>query len=159
MGHYKSNVRDIEFNLFEMLGTNEVLETGAFGDLDSDTVRVMLEEASKLAEGPVAEAFESSDRVPPTFDPDTHEVSLPQALKDSVNSWTDGGWTRLGLGEDIGGVPAPATVTWAINEFMVGALPAGFFYLAGPAFADLLYKNGNEQQKHWAQLAVDRDWG
>ncbi len=159
MGHYKSNVRDIEFNLFEVLDTDEVLKTGAFEGLDSETVRVMLEEASKLAEGPVAEAFESSDRVPPTFDPDTHVVTLPQALKDSVNAWTEGGWTRLGLGEDIGGVPAPATVTWAINEFMVGALPAGFFYLAGPAFADLLYKNGNEQQRHWAQLAVDRDWG
>lgn len=159
LGHYKSNVRDIEFNLFEMLDTDEVLKSGAFGDLDSDTVRVMLDEASKLAEGPVAAAFESSDRVPPTFDPDTHVVSLPDELKESVSAWTDAEWTKLGLGEDVGGIPAPHTVSWAVNEFMCGALPAGFFYLAGPAFADLLYKNGNETQKHWARLAVDRNWG
>jgi alkylation response protein AidB-like acyl-CoA dehydrogenase len=159
VGHYKSNVRDIEFNLFEMLKTGEVLASGAFGDLDADTVKMMLEEASKLAEGPVSTAFESSDRVPPTFDPDTHEVSLPQELKDSIKAWTEASWDKLGVDEEIGGISAPTTVSWAINEFMCGALPAGFFYLAGPSFANLLYKNGNEEQKRWAKLAIDRNWG
>ena len=159
MGHYKSNVRDIEFNLFEMFDTDGVLKTGAFGDLDSDTVRMMLEEASKLAEGPVAAAFESSDRTPPSFDADTHDVSLPADFKASVNAWTEADWEKIGLIEEVGGIPAPATVSWAINEFMCGALPAGFFYLAGPAFASLLYKNGNEEQKHWAQMAVEKNWG
>ena len=159
MSHYKSDVRDIEFNLFETLGTDDVLKTGVFGDLDSETVRIMLGEASRLAEGPVAAAFEDTDRNPPTFDPDTHVVTLPQALKDSVNAWTDAEWTKLGLGEEVGGIPAPSTVSWAINEFMVGALPAGFFYLAGPSFAHLLYENGNEIQKHWAKMSVDRNWG
>ncbi len=159
MGHYKSNVRDIEFNLFEMFDTDEILKTGEFGDLDTDTVKIMLEESSKLAEGPVADAFESTDRKPPTFDPDTHVVTLPQALKDSVNAWTEADWEKIGLIEEVGGIPAPATVSWAINEFMCGALPAGFFYLAGPAFASLLYKNGNEAQRNWAKLAVERNWG
>ena len=159
MGHYKSNVRDIEFNLFEMLKTEEVLASGAFGDLDADTVKMMLEEASQLAEGPVSTAFESSDRVPPTFDPETHDVSLPQELKDSINAWTEASWDKLGVEEEIGGITAPTTVSWAINEFMCGALPAGFFYLAGPSFANLLYKNGNEEQKHWAKLAIERNWG
>ena len=159
MSHYKSNVRDIEFNLFETLGTDDVLKTGVFGDLDTETVKIMIGEASRLAEGPVAAAFEDTDRNPPTFDPDTHVVTLPQALKDSVNAWTDAEWTKLGLGEEVGGIPAPSTVSWAINEFMVGALPAGFFYLAGPSFAHLLYENGNEIQKHWAKMSVDRNWG
>ena len=159
MGHYKSNVRDIEFNLFEMFDTDEVLKTGAFGDLDADTVKMMIEEASKLAEGPVAAAYESSDRTPPTFDPETHDVSLPADFKESVNAWTEAGWDKIGLPEDIGGISTPSTVAWSINEFMCGALPAGFFYLAGPSFASLLYKNGNEDQKHWAQMAVDKNWG
>ncbi|MDQ5893768.1 MAG: hypothetical protein QG596_29 [Actinomycetota bacterium] len=159
MGHYKSNVRDIEFNLFEVFDTDEILQTGAFGDLDADTVRIMLEESSKLAEGPVAAAFESSDRTPPTFDPETHEVTLPSEFKESVYAWTEADWEKIGLIEEVGGIPAPATVSWAINEFMCGALPAGFFYLAGPAFASLLYKNGNEEQQHWAQLAVEKRWG
>ena len=36
MGHYKSNVRDLEFNLFEVLQLEKVLATGEFGDLDAD---------------------------------------------------------------------------------------------------------------------------
>ena len=73
MGHYKSNVRDIEFNLFEVFDTDEILQTGAFGDLDADTVRIMLEESSKLAEGPVAAAFESATAL--------HLPSTPRPMK------------------------------------------------------------------------------
>ena len=43
MGHYKSNVRDIEFNLFEVLDLEKVLATGEFGELDADSVREMLQ--------------------------------------------------------------------------------------------------------------------
>jgi len=45
MSHYKSNVRDLEFNLFEVLDLEKALATGAFGDLDGDTVREMVGEA------------------------------------------------------------------------------------------------------------------
>ena len=66
MGHYKSNVRDLEFNLFETLGLEKVLADEAFGDLDGESVREMLSEAARLAEGPVAESFADGDRHPPT---------------------------------------------------------------------------------------------
>ena len=33
MGHYKSNVRDLEFNLFEVLELEKTLATGDFGTL------------------------------------------------------------------------------------------------------------------------------
>ncbi len=64
MGHYKSNVRDLEFNLFEVLELEKALATGEFGDLDGESVRQMLDEASKLAEGPLAESFADADRQP-----------------------------------------------------------------------------------------------
>ena len=42
MSHYKSNVRDQEFNLFEVLGVDKALGKGKFADLDVDTAREML---------------------------------------------------------------------------------------------------------------------
>ena len=81
MGHYISNVRDVEFNLFEALNIDKALATGEFGDLDGESVREMLSEAARLAEGPVAEAFAETDRNPPTFDPSTHTVSYPEPFK------------------------------------------------------------------------------
>jgi alkylation response protein AidB-like acyl-CoA dehydrogenase len=159
MGHYKSNVRDLEFNLFEVLDLEKSLAGGEFGDLDADGVRQMLAEAARLAEGPVAEAFADADRNPPTFDPATHIVKLPDSFKKSLRAWQKGEWFRVGLDEHVGGVAAPAIVAWAINEFVLGAQPAAFLYLAGPIFADILYHIGNEQQRHWASMAIDRDWG
>ena len=32
-------------------------------------------------------------------------------------------------------------------------------YMAGPILANILYGIGNEQQRHWASLAIDRNWG
>jgi alkylation response protein AidB-like acyl-CoA dehydrogenase len=159
MGHYKSNVRDLEFNLFEVLGLEQCLADDAFGDLDGDTVRQMLTEAAKLAEGPVAESFAESDRHPPVFDPATHVVTMPEPFKASLRAWQAGEWFRIGLKEDVGGVPAPAMVSWAINELVLGANPAVFMFMAGPIFANILYDVGNEQQRHWAAMAIDRNWG
>ena len=159
MGHYKSNVRDLEFNLFETLGLEQVLADQAFGDLDGESVREMLSEAARLAEGPVAESFADGDRHPPTFDPDTHVVSLPEPFKKSLSAWRDGEWFRVGLNEDVGGVPAPSMVQWAINELVLGANPPVFMFLAGPFMANILYGIGNEQQRHWATMAIDRNWG
>src|SRR6478735_2972967 len=158
MGHYKSNVRDLEFNLFEVLHLEKALATGEFGDLDGESVRQMLEEASKLAEGPLAEAFADADRHPPTFDPATHVVTIPDSFKKSFRAWQQGEWFRIGLDEEIGGVRAPAMVAWAVNEFPLGAQPAAFMYLAGPILANILYHIGNEQQRKLASLAMERNW-
>jgi len=159
MGHYKSNVRDLEFNLFEVLALDKVLADDAFGDLDGESVREMLSEAARLAEGPVAESFAESDRHPPTFDPDTHVVTLPEPFKKSLDAWREGEWFRVGLEEAVGGVPAPSMVAWAVNEFVLGANPAVFMFLAGPFMGNILYGIGNEQQRHWASMAIDRNWG
>jgi alkylation response protein AidB-like acyl-CoA dehydrogenase len=159
MGHYKSNVRDLEFNLFEVLDLEKALATGEFGDLDGESVRQMLDEAARQAEGPLAESFADADRNPPTFDPDAHTVTLPESFKKSVRAWQRGEWFRIGLTENIGGVPAPSIVEWAINEFALGAQPAAFMCLCGPAVAGVIHAIGNEQQQHWASLMVDRNWG
>lgn len=51
MSHYKSNVRDQAFNLFEVLGVDKALGQGEYSDLDVDTANEMLNEMSRLAEG------------------------------------------------------------------------------------------------------------
>ena len=75
VSHYKSNVRDLEFNLFEVYGLDTILAAGTFGDMDADTARSVLSEAARLAEGPVAAPYADADRNPPTFDPATGHLS------------------------------------------------------------------------------------
>ena len=159
MGHYISNVRDIDFNLFEVLNIGDVLAAGGYGDLDVDTARTMLEEAARLAEGPVADSFAAADRNPPVFDPETHTLSVPDELAKSVQAVKDAGWWRIGVAEEIGGVRTPAPLVWAIQEMLFCANPsAAFWYHPGPSLAHALFVEGNEQQKRWAALGVERGW-
>jgi len=159
VSHYIANVRDIEFNLFEVLGLGSVLDSGGYGDLDIDTVRTMLDEVARLAEGPVAESFASADRHPPVFDPQTHSISVPGELAKSIQAVKDAEWWRIGIAEDIGGVPAPAPLVWAINEILVVAnSSAAFWWALGPSMANALYVEGTAEQKRWAAVGVERGW-
>ncbi|MGW6724689.1 acyl-CoA dehydrogenase [Nocardia sp. NPDC055029] len=159
MGHYKSNVRDLEFNLLEVFGLEDVLGTGAFGDLDGDTVRTMLVEAARIAEGPAAASFAETDRNPPEFDPETHTVRLPEAFKRSVRAWQAGEWWRIAKSEAIGGIPAPRMLAWAVSELILGAQPAAYMYLTGPNMADIVDRIGTEAQRRWGRIAVEKNWG
>ncbi|MFB7873669.1 acyl-CoA dehydrogenase [Nocardia sp. NPDC056064] len=159
MGHYKSNVRDLEFNLLEVFGLADVLRSGAFGDLDDDTVRTMLVEAARIAEGPVAASFAETDRNPPEFDPSTHTVRLPEGFKRSVRAWQDAEWWRVAKSEAIGGIAAPRMLAWAINELLLGAQPAAYMYLTGPGMADIVERIGTDEQRRWGRIAVEKKWG
>ncbi|MGW4096699.1 acyl-CoA dehydrogenase [Mycobacterium sp. NPDC004974] len=159
MSHYKSNVRDQVFNLFDVFGLDKALGTGDYSDLDADTAREMLSEMARLAEGPVAESFAGTDRNPPVFHPDTHSVTLPEPFKKSVRAVIDGGWDKFGLYEELGGMPAPKALLWALNEHILGANPAVWMYAGGAAFAQIFYDNATEEQKKWAVLAAERGWG
>src|SRR3954447_5498037 len=159
MGHYKSNVRDIEFNLFEVFGTDQVLENAPFADLDAETARGMLAEVAKLAEGPLAESFADADRNPPVFDPETHTVKISDGFKKSYKTMQDAEWWRVETIPELGGQLVPRTLVWAIAEQILGANPALHMYKAGAPFAGILYQNGNDTQKKIAQLIVDRGWG
>jgi alkylation response protein AidB-like acyl-CoA dehydrogenase len=159
MGHYKSNLRDLEFNLFELFGLDETLEGDNFGDMDGEVARDMLREVVRLAEGPLAESFADADRNPPVFDPETHSLKLPESFKKSYKALADGEWWRVGLDEEVGGMSAPRNLLWGINEMLLGSQPAAFMYSAGPGFANILYHNGTDEQKEWAKVAVERQWG
>ena len=158
MSHYKSNVRDQLFNLFEVFGMDKVLGEGPYGDLDGDTAREMLAEITRLAEGPIADSFADGDRNPPVFDPETHTVKLPEAFKKSVRTIIDGGWDKIGLDEELGGMPMPRALQWALMESVLGANPAVYMYSMGAGFAQIMYNQATEEQKKWAILAAERGW-
>ena len=158
MGHYIANVRDLEFNLFEVLDVGAVLGTGRYRDLDEDTVRTILAESARLAEGPVAESFAFADRNPPVFDPAAHTISVPAELVKTVDAIKEAGWWRLGLPEEIGGMPAPPPLTWAVNEMIFCANPSASFFALGPVLSQAFYEEGNEEQRQWAAVGVERGW-
>lgn len=159
MGHYLSNVRDLEFNLFEALRVGELLPNQDYG-IDTDTVRFMLHELARLAEDQLAGPYAQADRTPPVFDAKTHAVTIPDSFKATVKALRDGSWDMLGLPKQLGGTPIPRPVFWALSELILGAQPAAFMYaMAGPNFAEIVYAHGTPEQRRWAQFVTTRGWG
>ena len=160
MRHYRSNVRDLEFNLFEVLDLGSILDTAAFDDLDVGTIKEMLDEVRRLAEGPLCESYADADRHPPVFDPETHSVKLPESFKRGYRSLADSGFEKFGIATELGGINVPSTVLWALSELVLGAQPAAYFYgMAGAQFASIFFDNATEEQKEWAKFAVEQGWG
>jgi alkylation response protein AidB-like acyl-CoA dehydrogenase len=156
--HFKSNLRDIEFNLFEVLNRQELFGSPPHEDLDAETVRGILDEVERLASGPLAESFADADRNPPVFDPATHSVRMPESFARSFHAFIDAEWFRLMLPPALGGSAAPSSLVWAVAELVLGANPAVWLYSSGPTFANALYQLGTPEQKRFAEFAVERNW-
>jgi alkylation response protein AidB-like acyl-CoA dehydrogenase len=159
MGHYKSNLRDLEFNLFEVLRRQDLLGHEPYPDVDEETARGILDEVNRLATGPIAESFADADRHPPVFDPATASVQMPEGFKKSFAAFMDAEWFRLDLPAELGGIAAPRTLAWSVAELILGANPAVWMYSGGPNFAQVLWAIGTPEQQQFARHAIDRKWG
>jgi len=159
MSHYKSNLRDIEFNLFEVLRRQDVLGEQPYPELDEQTARSILAELDKMATGPLAASFADADRNPPVFDAATNSVTVPDSLRASYRAFMDAEWYRLSLPAELGGTQAPRSLTWAMAELILGSNPAIWMYASGHTMGRVLWELGTPEQKRFAELAIEREWG
>ncbi|MDF8262794.1 acyl-CoA dehydrogenase [Luteipulveratus flavus] len=158
MGHYKSNVRDLEFNLFEVFGRGEVLGRGPYEDVDVETARDMLKGVAELAETELAASFDDADRNPPVYDPQTKSVAVPESFKKSYAAYQESGFWNVDVPAELDGTVVPPSLKWAMNEMVLGANPAIAMYAASYSFAKLLYVLGNDEQKKLAKWIVEKGW-
>jgi alkylation response protein AidB-like acyl-CoA dehydrogenase len=159
VSHYKSNIRDIEFNLFEVLGREEVLGHGPFEEIDTETARTILGEVDRMARDELAASYQDSDHNAPVFDPATGTADVPASFEASYRAWMDAEYWRLAIPAELGGQPAPSSLNWAIGELVLGSNAPVWMYACGPAFASIVHRNGNDRDKLIAQHIIDRQWG
>jgi alkylation response protein AidB-like acyl-CoA dehydrogenase len=159
MTHYKSNLRDLEFNLFEVFGAERAFGQAPFDEIDADTARDVLAEVNRLAREDLAASYTDADRNPPKFDPATNTAPLPESFKKSYAQFMASEFWRLDLPTALGGTLAPRALWWAIAEQVLGANAPIWMYSNGPSFAHVLQIEGTEEQKKWARIFVDKQWG
>ncbi|MEI6806045.1 MAG: acyl-CoA dehydrogenase [Myxococcaceae bacterium] len=158
--HYKSNLRDIYFNLFEVLDVDKnVLKHEPYTNLDEPMVREALKAFEMLCVEKIASSFAEGDQVPLKLDSDGN-VHLPEGLKKSLKAFYDGDWHRFDASEELGGFNAPRSVYWASFEMLVGANPPVALYTFGAFCADLIGQMGTQAQaKRYRQGILDHRWG
>ena len=156
MSHYRSNLRDIEFNLFEVNRIQNYLDRDEWPGLDEETIRDILTEIERLATEDFAASYVDQDRM--ELELVDGEITLPESMKNSITAYRDGGWDRFGLPTEMGGTPAPPSVVWATQEMLLAANTPAQFYAGAGIFARVLFEEGTDDQKAFAQMWVDRNW-
>ncbi len=158
--HYKANLRDIFFNLFEVLdiGAN-ALGRGPFAAMDETTAREALTGMLDMVQEAWAPSFAEGDRQGVQFD-GKGNVKLPAGYHKALEAYYSGGWNNLELPEHLGGFGAPPSVAWAGFELMSGANPAVVYYALGNFHTKLIDRLGTEDQKRrFVAPALKGHWG
>jgi alkylation response protein AidB-like acyl-CoA dehydrogenase len=158
--HYKPDLRDTFFQLFEVLEIQKTsLGKGPFESMDEDSARASLEGFLEVMQSAWAPAFADGDRIGATFD-GKGNVTLPPSYRKAFEAFYAGGWNKLELPESLGGYGAPPTVQWSAFELMAGANPSICFYMLGTMMTKIIDRFGTEsQKKRYVQNMLDKRWG
>lgn len=159
-GHYQPNLRDIFFNLFEVLDIEHtVLGQGPFTTLDGDGARAALGGLCDFVQEHFATSFVDGDREGLRFD-GAGNVTLPASMTRALEAYYKDGWHKLELPEHLGGYGAPPSVAWAAFELLAGSHAAITFYLLGNFHSKVIDALGTDDQKRrYLTNIVERHWG
>jgi alkylation response protein AidB-like acyl-CoA dehydrogenase len=158
--HYRPNLRDIFFNLFEVLEIqSSVLGKAPFDSMDEDSARAALEAFLEVMQQSWTPAFVPGDREGAVFD-GKGNVKLPAAYHKALDAYYGGGWNKLELPEHLGGFGAPPSVRWSAFELMAGANPSVCFYVLGNMMTTIIDTFGTPAQKaRYVKAMTDQHWG
>ncbi|NUP13448.1 MAG: acyl-CoA dehydrogenase [Polyangiaceae bacterium] len=158
--HYKSNLRDTLFQLFEVLEVQSTsLGKAPYSSMDEATAREALKASEKLCTTELQKGFAESDRIPLELDANGN-VKLPEALRRGYETFYDAQAHMLTVPEHLGGMGAPPSVGWATFEFTAGANAPLAFYLFGTFAARTIDRHGTPAQKErFIGPLLERRWG
>jgi alkylation response protein AidB-like acyl-CoA dehydrogenase len=116
---YQADMRDIKFQLFEWLPTEELLTRERFSQFERGDVEMVLDEALKLAQEQLAPANKEGDTVGARFE--NGRVLMPKAYHTVYQKMCEGDWIGCINSPEYGGMGLPHSVGTAINELFFGA--------------------------------------
>ncbi|MBZ9654209.1 acyl-CoA dehydrogenase family protein [Phyllobacterium lublinensis] len=111
---YRAPVEEIAHTLNKVAGLEDAIGQGRLGDLSSDLVDAILEEAGKFASTRVAPLLQIGDEHGTPLN--GADVTMPPGWKDVYQEWISGGWNALTGREEHGGQGLPMMLAIATFE-------------------------------------------
>lgn len=155
MGSYKADLRDIEFNLTEVLKVQDWQEYG----LGEGDVKSILSEYVKFVENEVFPTREPSDQIGVKHV--NGKVIVPEVLRGVTKSFYDNGWFALGLPAAMGGTEVPEALYVSCMSLGTGANCAWTMYPGlSRAALNVVHLKGNDFMKtHIVPKMMSGTWG
>ena len=159
MNHYKADLRELEFALFEQFELGKLLKTNAFKHIGEEDARLILKEGYTFATSVVGPTMVSADRTGCVIDKGL--AKAPPELREVWKKYYADGWNMLTQPESNGGQGAPQLLGVAVTEMMSGA-NTGFHMYPGLAMgaAAVIRAFGTPAQKELYATRLEKgDWG
>ncbi len=149
MAEYQTDLRDIYFNLFELLKCQKHIEGLAVEDLKS-----IVQEYDKFVGKEIFPCREEGDQQGVQLV--DGKVTVPSCFQAPKDGFYGNGWFALGLPEELGGVPVPHALEVACQSLSTGANTAWMMYagLSKGALKCILTCGSAEQQKLLAEPMI-----
>ena len=152
--------RDLEFQLFEVLGVEALTERARFSEHSRETFLGALDTALEIATEKFAPHAHRADESEPTFD--GTRVRLVPEVKEALDAYVAAGFLAATRDYAQGGMQLPSTVARACQAFFEGADVATTSYASLTiAAASLIAAHGSpeQQQRYLPHLHSGRFFG
>jgi alkylation response protein AidB-like acyl-CoA dehydrogenase len=155
MAKYKTDLRDVFFNLFENLKVQDHMS-----DYGENDLKDIISQFDKFAENEIYTCRVDGDEIGVKLTKDKGVV-VPPSFQKAKEQYYQNGWFALGYPEDIGGMPAPHSINFACNSIYVGANVAFSMYsgLSQGAMNVILQVGSQELKDKFVPSMMEGRWG
>jgi alkylation response protein AidB-like acyl-CoA dehydrogenase len=146
INRYKTDLRELNFVLFEQFKLSELLSKEPFASWDDDSVKMVINEVARFGREVTGPLNASGDKQGCRIE--NGRVITPEGFKDAWKKLYDAGWRTLGSPVEWGGQGAPHALAAIVEEIMSGA-NAAFNMYPGLTYGavELLIQCATEDQK------------
>jgi len=159
INHYKTDLREIFFTLFEQFGFGQLVGQAPFEAWGPDEAKAVLEETYRFSKDVLGPLNASADREGCRVE--NGSVLTPKGFKDAWKRLYEQGFKTVGVSTEHGGQGAPMMLQMAVEEMLCGANTAFNMY-PGLAYgaAEVLAECGTPEQKHrYVEKMLNGTWG
>jgi alkylation response protein AidB-like acyl-CoA dehydrogenase len=128
MANLLVDIRDQQFNLYEMLDLAGLTKYPKFGDYSKDMFDMVLTEAEKMAVNVIFPSNAEGDKEGCSYA--NGKVTIPKGFKDVYKKFVDGGWITIADDAEVGGQGFPEVINVATKE-LFGAANFSFVMYPG----------------------------
>ncbi len=153
-----TSVAEIAFAIRAYGGLERLIASGAFPDLDGETVDAIVAEAQQFADEELLPLNRAGDGTGAAYAEGV--VTTPAGWKDTYRRWREAGWNGLGSPPEWGGQGLPVVLQVALQEIWNAANPS---FAVGPmlnsgAVRALITYAGEDLQKRYLPKVVSGEW-
>ena len=155
---YRVDMQDLQFQLFDWLGLEELLEHPRFEDWDREGIEMVLAEAVELATKELATINVECDRQGVTWN--AGKVEVPESMIKAWELYKEGGWTGSTSNPELGGLGLPETVGTVLSDIFCGAnLAFCLVTLLSKGASELIEHHGaDELKQRFCEKMISGEW-